>query len=108
MRRDSVAGDDASPPLPLFYLRPTSTMMKMMKLMKIMMMKNMKKMKEIKETMNPHHFYAILCNPWISSAMAMAMSIYRTLCVLVCTEITNFVAFFNHSDTLSGAKFRGV
>ena len=61
MRRDSVAGDDASPPLPLFYLRPTSTMMKMMKLMKIMMMKNMKKMKkmkmmkEIKETMNPHH-----------------------------------------------------
>ena len=25
----------------------------------------------------------ILCNPWISSAMAMAMSIYRTLCVLV-------------------------
>ena len=26
---------------------------------------------------------AILCNPWISSAMAMAMSIYRTLCVLV-------------------------
>ena len=26
---------------------------------------------------------AIFCNPWISSAMAMAMSIYRTLCVLV-------------------------
>ena len=26
---------------------------------------------------------AILCNPWISSAKAMAMSIYRTLCVLV-------------------------
>ena len=25
----------------------------------------------------------ILCNPWIFSAMAMAMSIYRTLCVLV-------------------------
>ena len=25
----------------------------------------------------------ILCNPWICSAMAMAMSIYRTLCVLV-------------------------
>ena len=24
-----------------------------------------------------------LCNSWISSAMAMAMSIYRTLCVLV-------------------------
>ena len=29
------------------------------------------------------NFYAILCNPWISSAMTMAMSIYRTLCVLV-------------------------
>ena len=26
---------------------------------------------------------AILYNPWIASAMAMAMSIYRTLCVLV-------------------------
>ena len=25
----------------------------------------------------------LLCNPWISSAMAMAMSIYRTPCVLV-------------------------
>ena len=25
---------------------------------------------------------AIFCNPWITSAMAMAMSIYRTLCVL--------------------------
>ena len=25
----------------------------------------------------------ILWNPWISSAMTMAMSIYRTLCVLV-------------------------
>ena len=29
------------------------------------------------------NFYAIFCNPWIPSAMAMAMSIYRTLCVLV-------------------------
>ena len=30
-----------------------------------------------------------LCNSWISSAMAMAMSIYRTLCVLVfsCTGL---------------------
>ena len=34
---------------------------------------------------NLQNFYAILCNPWISSAMAMAMSIYRTLCVLVLT-----------------------
>ena len=32
---------------------------------------------------NLQNFYAIPCNPWISSAMAMAMSIYRTLCVLV-------------------------
>ena len=31
---------------------------------------------------------AILCNPWISSAMAMAMSIYRTLCVLVFLKIS--------------------
>ena len=28
---------------------------------------------------------AILFDPWIFSAMAMAMSIYRTLCVLVFT-----------------------
>ena len=27
-------------------------------------------------------------NPWISSAMAMAMSIYRTLCVLVFLKIS--------------------
>ena len=30
----------------------------------------------------------ILCNPWISSVMAMAMSIYRTLCVLVFLKIS--------------------
>ena len=35
------------------------------------------------EAQNLQKFYAILCNPWISSAMAMAMSICRTLCVLV-------------------------
>ena len=32
---------------------------------------------------NLQNIYAILHNPWISSATAMAMSIYRTLCVLV-------------------------
>ena len=42
------------------------------------------KVKENSEAQNLQNFYAILCNPWISSAMAMAMSIYRTLCVLVC------------------------
>ena len=37
---------------------------------------------------NLQNFDAILCNPWISSAMAMAMSIYRTLCVLVFSKIS--------------------
>ena len=32
---------------------------------------------------------AILFDPWIFSAMAMAMSIYRTLCVLVCIIVTS-------------------
>ena len=41
------------------------------------------KVKENSEAQNLQNFCAILCNPWISSAMAMAMSIYRTLCVLV-------------------------
>ena len=41
------------------------------------------KVKENSEAQNLQKFYAILCNPWISSAMAMAKSIYRTLCVLV-------------------------
>jgi len=35
--------------------------------------------KENSEAQNLQNFNAILCNPWISSAMAMAMSIYRTL-----------------------------
>ena len=30
----------------------------------------------------------ILCNPWISSAIGMAMSIYMTLCVLVFLKIS--------------------
>ena len=38
---------------------------------------------KVKENSEAQNFNAILCNPWISSAMAMAMSIYRTLCVLV-------------------------
>ena len=44
---------------------------------------------------------AILFDPWIFSAMAMAMSIYRTLCVLVSLH-TSLMIFslqhiFNHS-----------
>ena len=34
---------------------------------------------------------AILFDPWIFSAMAMAMSIYRTLCVLVSTSVPLFL-----------------
>ena len=41
-------------------------------------------------------FYAILCNPWISSAIAMAMSIYGTLCVLVYSTGTAFFLPENH------------
>ena len=40
------------------------------------------------EAQNWQNFYAILFNPWNSSVVAMAMSIYRTLCVLVCTLVT--------------------
>ena len=38
-----------------------------------------------------------ICSPWISSAMAMAMSIYRTLCVLVflISLLEMFIAFGN-------------
>ena len=36
---------------------------------------------------NLQNIYAILCNPWISSAMAMAMSIYRTVCSCFISEI---------------------
>ena len=43
---------------------------------------------------------AILFNPWISSAMAMAMSIYRTLCVLVPYLLT-----FNFSGPLGASQF---
>ena len=34
-----------------------------------------------------------ICSPWISSAMAMAMSIYRTLCVLVLYFPKTFLFF---------------
>ena len=44
--------------------------------------KPLAKVKENSEAQNLQNL-PILCNPWISSAMAMAMSIYRTLCVLV-------------------------
>ena len=40
------------------------------------------KVKENSETQNLQNLL-ILCNLWIFSAMAMAMSIYGTLCVLV-------------------------
>ena len=43
----------------------------------------LKLLAKVKENSEAQNFNAILCNPWISSAMAMAMSIYRTLCVLV-------------------------
>ena len=39
--------------------------------------------KENSEAQKFQNFNATFCNPWIFSAMAMAMSIYRTLCVLV-------------------------
>ena len=41
------------------------------------------KVKENSEAQNLQNANEILWNPWIFSAMAMAMSIYRTLCVLV-------------------------
>ena len=41
------------------------------------------KVEDISEAQNLQDFYAILCNPWISSAMVMTMSIYRTLCVFL-------------------------
>ena len=40
----------------------------------------------LKNTKNSWGLYAILGNPQIFSAMAMAMSIHRTLCVLVSPE----------------------
>ena len=56
--------------------------------LKPVQLKLMAKVKENSEAQNLQNFYAILCNPWISSAMAMAMSIYRTLCVLVFLKIS--------------------
>ena len=43
----------------------------------------LKLLAKVKENSEAQNFNAILCNPCISSAMAMAMDIYRTLCVLV-------------------------
>ena len=43
----------------------------------------LKLLAKVKENSEAQNFNAILCNLWISSPMAMAMSIYRTLCVLV-------------------------
>ena len=50
---------------------------------KSVQLKLLAKVKENPEAQNLQNFDAILRNPWISPAMAMAMSIYRTLCVLV-------------------------
>ena len=44
------------------------------------------KVKENSEAQKFQNFNAAFCNPWIFSAMAMSMSIYRTLCVLVFPE----------------------
>ena len=44
--------------------------------------------KENFEAQNLQNFFVKLCNPWISSAMAMAMRIYETLCVLVFLKIS--------------------
>ena len=44
------------------------------------------KVKENSEAQKFQNFNATFCNPWIFSAMAMSMSIYRTLCVLVFPE----------------------
>ena len=67
------------------------------------------KIKENSEAQNLQNFYAILCNPWISSAMAMAMSIYRTLCVLVFLKISlleMLIAFGNeHLDFFNFSPF---
>ena len=38
-------------------------------------------------------FYAVIGNPRISSAMVMAMSIFRILCVLVRRDLPTFSAF---------------
>ena len=51
-------------------------------------LKLLAKVKEHPEAQNLQNFDAILWNPWISSAMTMAMSIYRTLCVLVPENFT--------------------
>ena len=44
-----------------------------------------KLLSKVKE--NLQNFHVIFCNPWISSAMAMSMSIYRTIGVLVCLRL---------------------
>ena len=50
--------------------------------------KLLSKVKENSEAQNLQNNNAIFWNPWIFSAMAMAMSIYRTLCVLVFLKIS--------------------
>ena len=50
---------------------------------------------------------AILFDPWIFSAMAMAMSIYRTLCVLVSLKISllEMLIAFGDSKTFTEGNF---
>ena len=46
----------------------------------------------------------ILYNYWISSAMAVAMSIYRTLCVFVLHDFTLFVKDMHQTSSISLAS----
>ena len=62
-----------------------------------------KLLSKVKE--NLQNFHAIFCNPWISSAMAMAMSINRTLCVLVSTQAPPVVPVINIGYALSSGFF---
>ena len=57
------------------------------------------KVKENSKAQILQNFNVILCNLWISSAMAMAMSIYRSLCVpvfsLIISLLEMLIAFGN-------------
>ena len=58
--------------------------------------------KENSEAQNLQNFDAILRNPWISSAMTMAMSIYRTLCVLISFRCEEMLLKFETLSTWVG------
>ena len=57
------------------------------------------KVKENSKAQILQNFNVILCNLWISSAMAMSMSIYRTLCVLVCDSKGHLKFYHTPRDT---------